>query len=155
MAVQEFSFKLLANKDYIAFYTVSGVFGSITSYAFGGWTHLLEVFFIVMALDWLTGILASIKEGSGLNSNLGFWGGVKKGLMILSVFLAHRVDLAFEINWAMAGCIYFWLANELISITENYGRLGLPFPEPFKKFISILQNKSKTDDEIKQNDTNQ
>lgn len=39
------------------------------------------------------------------------------------------------------GAIYFYLANELISITENYGRLGLPMPDKLRRMIAVLKNK--------------
>ncbi|MNP86178.1 Holin family protein [compost metagenome] len=45
-------------------------------------------------------------------------------------------------NVVMQGSIYFWYANEIISLTENYARLGLPLPDVIKDKIAILKGKS-------------
>lgn len=92
-------------------------------------------------IDYVTGLAASIKEGKGLSSKIGFWGLAKKGLMLLVVILAHRLDVLMGTNVIMIGSIYFYLANELISVTENYGRLGLPLPNWIKEIIAIFKQK--------------
>jgi toxin secretion/phage lysis holin len=120
------------------------VIGTVATYAFGGWSQLFAVFLLTIAIDYVTGIAASLKEKKGLNSEVGFWGLAKKGLMLLIIMLAHRMDIAFEIDILMTGAIYFYLANELISITENYGRLGLPMPDSIRKLIEILKNKKQS-----------
>jgi toxin secretion/phage lysis holin len=66
----------------------------------------------------------------------------KKGFMILVILLAHRLDMLLGINMIMTGAIYFYLANELLSITENYGRLGLPLPDQVRKAIEVLKGKA-------------
>lgn len=137
--------KLLTTKE-VAFYSIPAIFGTIFTYAFGGWSGLLELFFISLVLDWITGISASIIEGKGLSSKQGFNGGIKKFTMILTVFFAHRADFAFDFDWVMTGVLYFWLANELTSIIENFGRIGIPFPEPLKRLITVLKEKSETQD---------
>lgn len=124
--------------------TTYGIAASVFTYAFGPFTGLLEVFFIAMAIDWFTGVTASVweqKSIKALKSSKGFWGGMKKFFMILTVFFAHRIDMAFDINWLMTGTLYFWIGNELISIMENYARMNMNFPEPFKKWIDGLKGK--------------
>ncbi|MEC0090612.1 phage holin family protein [Paenibacillus macquariensis] len=61
--------------------------------------------------------------------------------MILVVILAHRLDVLFATDVIMVGSIYFYLTNELISVTENYGRLGLPLPNKIKEIIAVLKQK--------------
>lgn len=143
--MENITFKILANKDHSLFYTLTGVTGSIVSYAFGGWSGVLELLLIFFAVDYITGCAASIKTGKGLRSKVGMWGILKKGLMLLLVFLGHKIDTAMQMNFVMNATIYFWLANELISITENYGRLGFKVPGVFKKVITVLQEKSGED----------
>ncbi|MNP72251.1 Holin family protein [compost metagenome] len=67
--------------------------------------------------------------------------------MFLVILLAHQLDLLLghEIDVVKSGVIYFYMANEIISITENYGRLGLPLPEQITKVITALKNKDKHD----------
>lgn len=123
------------------FNTLIGIGGAVANYMFGGWTELTQLLFLVMALDYVTGIAASIKTGKGLNSEKGFWGIWKKGLIIVIVMVGHRFDLLLGTDMFMVGFIYFYLANELISITENCGLLGLPLPGAIRKLIEVLKDK--------------
>ncbi|WP_420848755.1 phage holin family protein [Paenibacillus antarcticus] len=115
--------------------------GSVGTYLLGGWSELISVFLLAIVIDYVTGLAASIKEGNGLSSKVGFWGLAKKGLMLLVVILAHRLDVLMGTDVIMIGSIYFYLANELISVTENYGRLGLPLPNWIREFIAIFKQK--------------
>lgn len=102
----------------------------------------LTLLVVCMAIDYVSGITASLKEGKGLSSMFGAWGLARKGLSLLVILLAHRVDILLEVpNVTMGAAIYFYIANELISITENYGRIGLPMPEQLRKIIAILKEK--------------
>jgi toxin secretion/phage lysis holin len=121
--------------------TSTGVLGAVLTYSFGGWSELLSFFLMAMVVDYVTGIGASIKEQSGLSSKTGFLGIFKKFLMAVVVVMAHRMDILLGSNVIMTGAIYFYLANEFISITENYGRLGLPLPAQVKQVIKVLKNK--------------
>lgn len=132
--------KLLTTKE-IGFYGISSVFGSIAIYLFGGWSTLLHFMLICMAVDFFTGILASLLEGKGLSSRVGFVGITKKVFMIMSLYLAHYADLALGVDWIMVGATWFWIANELVSLAENYTRMGLPFPNSLKKLITIVKDK--------------
>ncbi|RJE90664.1 holin [Paenibacillus sp. 1011MAR3C5] len=139
---------------YINFWTTKeitfyGVVGGIGTYMFGTFTGILEVLFLAMAFDWITGVTASVIEKktlTAINSKKNFIGGVKKFFMIMIVFLSHRIDLAFDLNWVMTGVIYFWLINEFISISENFSRMEIPFPAQLKKFIAILKDRSSYDE---------
>ncbi|MVP00792.1 phage holin family protein [Paenibacillus lutrae] len=151
--MEPFTFKLVTLKELFV-YTVPAAVGSFVTYMFGGWTQLLEFLVIVMAIDYATGLIASLKEKQGLNSEVGFWGLIKKTLMLLSVSLGYKIDIALGTDWCMSGCIYFWLANEMISILENYGRMGLPVPPPLKKAITVLKHNLGEKDDKDQGETN-
>lgn len=125
------------------FNAICGVIGALITFAFGEWSQLLTFFLLAITVDYITGIAASLKEGKGLNSHTGFWGIARKAFMLLIIMLGHQMDLLFQSSMIMAGAIYFYLANELISITENYGRLGLPLPQKIKDIIQILKQKEK------------
>jgi len=122
--------------------SATGILGSILTYAFGGWSELLSFFLLAIAIDYATGVAAAIKEKSGLSSDTGFWGLLKKALMIMAVFMAHRADIALEMNILMYGTLYAFLLNEIISIAENCGRLGVPLPQAFKNMITVLQGRA-------------
>ena len=125
------------------FNSVIGGLGAFASYAYGGWTELMSFFLLAIAIDIVTGVMASVKEGSGISSAIGFVGLGKKVFMLIAILLAHRVDVLMGTSFVMDGAIYCYLANELVSITENYGRMGLPLPDALKRVISVLKDRSK------------
>lgn len=122
--------------------SISGAAGVLVTFAFGSWTESLTFLLVAMGVDYVTGVLAAVKSGKGLNSAVGFWGLARKGLSLLVILLAHRVDILLDTsNMTMAAAVYFYIANELISITENYGKLGLPLPDRIRKMIEVLKQK--------------
>ncbi|WP_454190398.1 phage holin family protein [Paenibacillus sp. Marseille-Q7038] len=124
-----------------------GLVGMLFTYAFGGWSELLIFLCIAMAVDYITGVAAAIRTGDKLNSEIGFWGLSRKGLTLLVILIAHQLDLLMNTDMIKGGAIYFYLANELISITENYSRIGFPLPNILKRVIYIV--KSQSDEEEK------
>lgn len=122
-----------------------GLAGSAINFAFGGWSEALTFLLVLITFDYITGLAASIKNGEGLNSQVGFWGLCKKALMIMIIVILHRADILMGIEDSalslMIGGIYFFIANELISLTENAGRMNLPIPPQLKKIIAVLKEK--------------
>jgi len=119
---------------------VSGTVGSIVTFAFGGWPDALTLLLVAMGVDYVTGLASAMKR-KRLSSAAGFWGLARKGLILLIVLLAHHIDLLVNTgDTAMAGAIYFYIVNELISIAENYGELGLPFPDRLRALIAALKD---------------
>lgn len=119
----------------------AGVFGAFITFAFGHWTEALTFLITVIAVDIVTGISASFREGSGLSSAIGGFGLAKKGLILLVVLLAHRIDVSIGMEAAMGGAIYFYIVNELLSVIENFGRMGIPLPDGIKRGVTILREK--------------
>ncbi|WP_431785766.1 phage holin family protein [Paenibacillus lactis] len=131
-------------------YTVGG---SIITFLFGGWSQSLTILSLFVVFDYLTGLAASYYEGrknpddatKGWNSNKGFWGIFKKVLMFSVIALLYQVDkmmgMDASIGFMTAG-IFFYISNELLSIIENYGRLGLPLPDQLKTAVTALKGKS-------------
>lgn len=120
----------------------AGVVGAILSYAVGGWSEVLSFLLIAMVIDIITGVRASFAEGRGLSSAVGSAGLAKKGLIFLVVILSHRVDVLLELNdVTMSAAIYFYVANELVSIAENLGRAGVALPDKLADVIDVLKKK--------------
>lgn len=125
----------------------AGVAGAFIAFAFGGWHESLTFLLVAIGVDIASGMYASVKEGRGLNSAVGSVGLAKKGLMLLVILLAHRLDVLLELDAVvMTASVYFYIANELISITENYGRIGLPMPEKLRDIITVLKAKGGAND---------
>lgn len=121
---------------------VSMIFGGVVTFAFGAWSEPLTFLLVLMAIDYVTGVVASIKDGTGLNSTVGFWGLFRKGLVLLVILLAHRVDVLLGVDVAMGAAVYFYIVNELLSVIENYGRIGLPLPETLKQIVEVLRDRA-------------
>ena len=120
---------------------IVALLGGAVSFLFGGWSALLSLFFFVIILDYLSGVGAAIISGQGLSSAIGYRGLVKKFFMVLIIALSHQIDRVMGTDLIMYGSLYFFIANELISIVENYGRMGLPLPQRLKGMIKVLKEK--------------
>lgn len=138
-------------KDIIC--TVCGVVGSAIAAAFGGWNAGMVTLLIFMAIDYISGLVVagvfkkSQKTNSGaLESRAGWKGLIRKGMILLIVLIAHRLDLLIGSNYIRdAVCIAFSV-NELLSIVENAGLMGIPMPAVITKAIDILKHKGDHDD---------
>lgn len=106
----------------------SGI-ATVLSFLFGGLDVALEVLLVVIVIDYITGILKAWVNGT-LDSRIGRNGIVKKvgylALVVLAVCLDH---LAGETGVIRTFVIYCFVANEGISIVENWGAMGLPLPK--------------------------
>ena len=99
-------------------------------------------------LDWLTGgiILPAVfrKVRNRLTERWraepdgkGFAG---KGMTLLYVLIAARLDMVLGVEYIRnAVCIGF-IANEVLSIVENAGMMGVPMPSMIKKAVDILKD---------------
>lgn len=128
--------------------SIFGAVGSGVAYIFGGWDASIITLLIFMAIDYLTGIIVagifhkSNKTKSGaLESRAGWKGLVKKCVTLLFVVVAVRLDILTGSSYIRdAVCIAF-IVNELISIVENAGLMGVPVPAAITKAIDILKLK--------------
>lgn len=134
----------------------SSLISETVSYIFGGWSNDLETLIIFMIIDYITGIIcAGILKNSqktekgALESKVGWKGLIKKCYTLLFVLIAHRLDLAIEVNYIKTTVIIGFIINEGLSIIENAGLIGIPLPNSIKNSIEILRNKIKKNDTLK------
>ena len=66
-------------------------------------------------------------------------------MVLLFVLIAYRLDLALGVEYIRDAVIIGFMANELISIVENAGLMGLPLPEAIIKAIDILTKKAESE----------
>lgn len=128
-----------------------GVVGGMIAAAFGGWDEALVTLVIFMVIDYLSGLLVagvfhnSKKTESGaLESRAGWKGLCRKCVTLLFVLIAYRLDLAIGVNYIRDAVIIGFMANELISIVENAGLMGIPLPAVIQNAIDVLTKKSTT-----------
>lgn len=124
------------------FKTIIAIGGGAASYLFGGWSSLLSILLAFVVIDYVTGVVAAGMEGK-LSSAVGLRGIAKKIFIFVMVAVAHLADQAVDINVIKDAAIFFYLANELISIIENSGRIGLPVPPVVAQAVELLKGKGK------------
>lgn len=80
--------------------TVIGAVGGAIASIFGGWDAAMTTLIIFMCIDYLSGLIvagvfhASRKTDSGaLESRAGWKGLCRKGMILLIVLIAYRLDL--------------------------------------------------------------
>lgn len=129
--------------------TAAGCTGSAIAAAFGGFDMGLKILILLMAVDYLTGLLvagvfhASGKsESGGLESRAGWKGLCRKGVVLLIVLVAQCVDQLIGTSVARDAVVIGYAINEVISITENAGLMGVPVPDKLKQAIEVLQGKA-------------
>ena len=132
----------------IRIFILSGVacVGAAITSLLGGWNGAMTTLVILMFIDYVTGIIVagvfhnSPKcSGGALSSAVGFKGICRKFVILLIVVVACRVDLLLDTNIIRdATCIGFCV-NELVSITENAGLMGIPLPRKLVEAIEVLR----------------
>lgn len=125
-----------------------GVIGSFISGLFGGFDAAMTTLLIFMTIDYITGLIVagvfhnSNKTANGsLESNAGFKGLIRKGMVLLIVLIGCRLDLIMGTSHIKDAVVIAFIVNELISIVENAGLMGVPMPEAVTKAIELLQHK--------------
>lgn len=127
---------------------LSAIAGAVAG-ALGGWDVMLQVLAGIMAIDYATGWIVAIMgksqktESGHLDSNVGFMGILKKCLIILMVLLGAMLDKAIgQQNVFRSMVVFFYIANEGLSILENMALSGVPFPKTIKKALEQLKQKN-------------
>lgn len=130
-------------------YSLVGVVGGFVAMAFGGWSDALITLIVFMALDYVTGlIVAGIfkkskkSENGALESRAGFKGLCRKGVALMIVLVAVRLDIIMHTTYIKDAVIIAFVANESISIIENAGLMGVPIPGVIAKAIDVLKKES-------------
>lgn len=128
--------------------TVIGITGSFIAGLFGGFDASMVTLIAFMGVDYVTGlILAAVRKSpktdtGGLSSRIGLKGLAKKCVILMLVLVSARLDITLGTSYIRdAVCIGF-IANELLSIIENAGLLGVPMPQALKNAVEILQKKN-------------
>ena len=131
--------------------TIIGSCGGFFAAALGGADVWLTAFVCAMGADYITGLLLALvwkrspkTETGAACSQAGFKGLLKKGAMLLTVLVAHQLDLAFGLEYLRGAVIMAFLANELLSLAENLGLMGIPWPSVMQNAIELLTTKEDT-----------
>ena len=122
---------------------INGIIG-VAGFLIGEFDGLYKALLMLIIADYITGVIVAIVKKQ-LSSEVGAKGIAKKILMLIVVAVANVLDV--QIIGGGAGLrnitIIFYAANEFISLLENTGKLGLPYPPKLLDVLEQIKNKEK------------
>lgn len=119
---------------------VTGTLATTLVYFLGGWDIALQILITVIVLDYVTGVFKAVYNKE-INSSVGLKGIIKKLGYLIVVAVAVILDkIAGNTGAIRTLVIYFFVANEGISILENWGGMGLPMPQKIFDVLEQLKN---------------
>ena len=127
--------------------TAIGLLGGFLAQIFGGWDQALITLLIFMGIDYITGLMVAFSgkstktKSGGANSHIGYVGLCKKCLVLLFVIIGTRLDMLLGLTFCRDAVIIGFVTNELVSIIENAGLLGVKIPKVIEQAIDILKSK--------------
>lgn len=120
--------------------------GTFVANELGGWDAAMQVLVALMAVDYVTGVLVaavwhrSNKSATGaLDSKAGFKGLLKKCMILLLVWIGVLLDNALGAAYIRTAVILFFIGNEGLSLLENLGLMGVPFPAFLQRALEALR----------------
>ena len=128
--------------------TAAGFLLSAAVHMLGGYDKFLQTLIACMAIDIITGwtvalLKRSEKTETGLlSSAAGFRGLLKKGCMLLIVVISVLLDSLLNTNELTRDAVLIaFIINELTSILENMGLMGIKMPAALTNALEMLNKK--------------
>ena len=129
--------KIMKNIFSFACSTISTIF----IYVFGGLDVALQCLLVAIVLDYVSGMIKAY-ESQTLSSRIGLRGIIKKVGLLAIVALGVVIDrLTGNTGDIRTLIIYYFVANEGLSIIENLASAGVPIPAIIAKALKILKDK--------------
>jgi toxin secretion/phage lysis holin len=125
---------------------VIAALGTFCTALLGGWDIALRVLVYLMIADYVTGLFAAMRK-KNMNSEIMFWGGIRKAIILLVVLLAVQLDqlVGGQNPVFRTITLYFYVGREGLSVVENLGIIGVPLPSAITKFLEQLKQKGEDD----------
>jgi len=131
--------------EHKSFQTILALGGTALTYFLGGWDVILKALVFFAVVDFVTG-WGSAWVNKKLQSGVGSKGIARKVGMFIVVGVASILDnttgLAEPILRTVT--IWFYIANEGLSILENIGEMGVPLPKPVMSALTAIKDKAET-----------
>lgn len=109
----------------------------------GGLDIAILCLIVAIVLDYISGLIKAYNTKT-LSSNIGFRGILKKVGILIMVMLAVLVDRVTVTNGSIRTLvIYYFVANEGLSILENLAQAGLPIPKSLKNALKVIKKENK------------
>lgn len=127
---------------------VIAVVGGGIGYFLGGYDGFLYALLAFVIIDYITGVMCAIVDHD-LSSEVGFKGICKKVLIFALVGVGHLLDTNILGGGGVlrTAIIFFYLANEGVSLVENAAHLGLPIPKKLHEALKQLHDRADGEDE--------
>jgi len=122
---------------------VAAVVGGFLGWFLGGLDGLVYALIAIVAVDFIAGIMRGILEKE-LSSKVCARGIFKKIMVLLLVGVANIVDIYLiqsHNSPLRTAVIFFYIANEGISVLENACAIGLPVPDKLKDVLVQFKKK--------------
>ena len=121
------------------FNTVTAFIGTGLIYLLGGIDVAMACLLIAIVLDYISGLIKAY-ECKVLSSKIGMIGILKKVGVLIVVMLSVIIDrVTGETGAIRTLVIYYFVANEGLSIVENLAEAGIPIPKTIKKALKALK----------------
>ena len=115
---------------------------TIIMWLFGGIDIAMQCLLVAIAIDYISGLIKAFTTQT-LDSKIGLRGIIKKVGLLCIVALAVIVDrITGESGAIRTLVIYYFVANEGLSIIENLGVAGLPIPSSIKKALRAIKKEN-------------
>ena len=123
---------------------------TIFIYLVGGIDEAIKSLFLLMLMDYCTGVFAAIHTKT-LSSQIGFEGIFKKVVYIFLIGIGAIVDRLTTNDGTLRNMIiYFFISNDGISILENCAKMGITFPKKIKEILLQVKGDNKIMEETKE-----
>lgn len=132
------------SRGQILFGASFGTVGAAVGWFFGGLDGLIISLVVFTAIDYITGF-TSAAVNHELDSSIGAKGIARKVFQFLLVGIAHVLDAQILKQGEILrdAVIFFYIANEGLSILENMGEIGVLLPPFLKRFLKQVRDKDK------------
>lgn len=122
------------------------ILSTILVYCLGGWDITLQLFTLTVVLDYISGVCRALYIHN-FDSNLGIKGIIKKVGYYIIITVAVVLDKILANTGSIRTVvIYFFIANEGLSIIDNWTAVGLPLPKKITKLLEQLKTDNERED---------
>ena len=119
---------------------ISAIIGGWLGWFLGSLDGFLYTLIALVIVDYITGVVAAGLRHE-LSSEVGFTGIAKKIMVFAIVGVANVLDhhILQQGSVLRTMAIFFYVANEGMSIVENADRIGIAVPQPLRRILKQLK----------------
>jgi len=122
--------------------------GALTAYM-ESWTSQIWTLVIIMAVDFVTGILMPLLAGKSKKNKAGKLesyacrrGIIKKVGMLLLVYVSWVVGAAMGVSYLADAVCTAFIVSEVISLLEHAAILGIPIPRVLLRTLAVINDRA-------------